>query len=135
MAAETGDKREIQFELVDEPVHAGTRLAAENLRDLWLLGAALQRVSHEDVVGVFDALCLLSFGLRAVDAASGLGGVAAAERALVQEEALAAMLHHGVRRREAGQAATYDNRLLGREDASHLSCWMWGAAGGALELY
>jgi hypothetical protein len=60
------------------------------------------------------ALAHLGARQRSVDARGGFGGVSAEERVLVDEEDAAAALEHGVRRREAREAAAEN------DDLSHL---------------
>mmetsp|Transcript_51062 Transcript_51062/g.111311 ORF Transcript_51062/g.111311 Transcript_51062/m.111311 type:complete len:514 (-) Transcript_51062:66-1607(-) len=107
VAAETGKEGQVKVELLDEPVHIGAAVVAEDLHELRPLGAALQRVVGEDLVGVGNALGLLRLRRRTVDAARRLGRVAAAEGGLVQQDNLASVLQNGVRRRHAREAAAH----------------------------
>merc|ERR1719440_982367 len=66
-------------------------------------------VSAMKIVGVFHTLRFLGLGLGAVDATGGLGGIATAKRALIQEKALSTMLNDGVRGGETGKASPYHN--------------------------
>mmetsp|Transcript_22588 Transcript_22588/g.50540 ORF Transcript_22588/g.50540 Transcript_22588/m.50540 type:complete len:412 (+) Transcript_22588:278-1513(+) len=69
--AKAGNEGKVQLELVDKPIDTRARLVAEHLGDLGLLGAALQSVGNEDVVGVLNALSLLRLRLAPIDSASG----------------------------------------------------------------
>mmetsp|Transcript_13802 Transcript_13802/g.36924 ORF Transcript_13802/g.36924 Transcript_13802/m.36924 type:complete len:514 (-) Transcript_13802:112-1653(-) len=106
VSAQACEQRQVQVELLHQPVNVGTAVAAEHLHDLRALGATLQRVRGEERNGVVDALGLLCLRLSAVDAARGLRGVAAAEGRLVQQDDASAVFKQGVRCRHAGQATT-----------------------------
>jgi hypothetical protein len=75
-------------------------------------GGALDDVRLELVGGILDALGGLRARQRAVDAGGGLGAVAAEEGAFIQEEDAPAVLKHGVRGGEAGEAAPDDYDLF-----------------------
>ena len=75
-------------------------------------GGALDDVRLELVGGILDALGGLRARQRAVDAGGGLGAVAAEEGAFIQEEDAPAVLQHGVRGGEAGEAAPDDDDLF-----------------------
>lgn len=75
-------------------------------------GRALDDVRLELVGGILDALGGLRARQRAVDAGGGLGAVAAEEGAFIQEEDAPAVLQHGVRGGEAGEAAPDDDDLF-----------------------
>mmetsp|Transcript_32507 Transcript_32507/g.78100 ORF Transcript_32507/g.78100 Transcript_32507/m.78100 type:complete len:269 (+) Transcript_32507:2135-2941(+) len=63
MPAQPGDQRQIEAELVHQPIHRGSRLIDQHLRHFLLLSSPRQRVAQEQLIGIVDSLCLLGFGL------------------------------------------------------------------------
>ena len=80
-------------------------------------GGTPDDVRLELIGGVLDALGGLRARERAVDAGGGFRAVAAEEGAFIPKEHAAAVLEPGVRRREAGEAASDDDDLLAHLDA------------------
>ena len=56
MAAEARNEGEVQAEVVDEPLHAGPALVDEGMGELFVRRTAADRVGHEDLGAVVDAL-------------------------------------------------------------------------------
>merc|ERR1719217_63693 len=120
VTAETSNQRQVQVELLDEPLNARTRLVAHHLRNLWLLRPALEGVAQEDVAVVDDALLLLRRSARTVDSGRCLRGVSTAEGRLVKDDNAPAVLHDRVGCREARKTAANDNALVCWEGRRHL---------------
>merc|ERR1719460_1669738 len=120
VTAETSNQRQVEVELLDEPLNARAGLVAHHLRNLRLLRATLERVSQEDLTAVGNALGLLRRSASAVDAGRSLRGVAAAEGRLVEDDTTPAVLEDGVGRGEARETTANDNALVCREDLRHL---------------
>merc|ERR1719473_1655397 len=120
VTAETSNQRQVEVELLDEPLNARAGLVAHHLRNLRLLRATLERVSQEDLTAVDDALLLLRRSARAVDAGRSLRGVAAAEGRLVEDDTAPAVLQDRVGCGEARKITANDNALVCRENLRHL---------------
>mmetsp|Transcript_50585 Transcript_50585/g.69295 ORF Transcript_50585/g.69295 Transcript_50585/m.69295 type:complete len:377 (+) Transcript_50585:711-1841(+) len=119
VATEARDEGQVEVELLHKPVHIGAAVVAQDLHQLGLLGAALQGVVGEDVVGVSNALGLLRLRCGTVDAASRLRRVAATEGGLIQQDDLGTVLQHRVRGRHAAKAAADHNGQVSREIGRH----------------
>ena len=96
--------------------HLGERDGVRGGLGVTHAGGASDDVRLELVRGIVDALGSLRAGRRAVNAAGGLGGVAAQEGALVQEQHAPAVLQHGVRGGQPREAAADDDDLLAHRD-------------------
>ena len=98
----------------------GSNAGGFDLRNLWLLGPALEGVSQEDLAVVGDALLLLRRSARTVDSGRCLRGVSTAEGRFVKDDNAPAVLHDRVGCREARKTAANDNALVCREGRRHL---------------
>ena len=67
MAAKASDQRQVQTEVVHEPLDIRAGVVAEDLDDLRLLCPAAEGVRVEDLVRVEDAVHALRAGVRSVD--------------------------------------------------------------------
>jgi len=123
VATETGDEREVELELVNEPLDRGGGLAAHDLSE-GVGGAGLggrDSVGEEGLDGVLDVELDLGGSQRGVDTGGSLGGGATEEGVLVEEEHVGAVLEGSVGRGEAGEAAAeHDN--LGHRHGGKVVC-------------
>mmetsp|Transcript_87362 Transcript_87362/g.157361 ORF Transcript_87362/g.157361 Transcript_87362/m.157361 type:complete len:247 (+) Transcript_87362:475-1215(+) len=111
VATETSKQGHVQVKLVHEPVHIPAAVAAQDFYQLRLLSTTLERVRCEECDGILGLQCLLRLGLGTVDATRGLGGIAATEGRLVDQNNLSAKLQDGVRCCNTGETSTDDNGL------------------------
>merc|ERR1719388_735509 len=110
VSTEARHEREVEAEVVNEPLQAGAALVDESVGELLVRRAAADGVGHEDLRAVVDALRALRTRARSVHARRGLGGVPAEERTLVNHEDFPSVLKHGVRGAEAAQTTADNDR-------------------------
>jgi hypothetical protein len=115
VATETGNKRKIETELLDEPLNSRSRLASKNLSEregLTKLGR-LDGVLEESIDGVLDAKLHLGLSKSTVDTGGGLSRVTTHEAVLINKNNVGALLETGVSSGEASETTTNNNNLIG----------------------
>lgn len=70
----TGDKSQVQVELILQPLNSGSGLICEDLDEIWpgLISRGLKGIVVEELDGIWDLLVDLCPGKGTVDAGSGL---------------------------------------------------------------
>mmetsp|Transcript_16094 Transcript_16094/g.48353 ORF Transcript_16094/g.48353 Transcript_16094/m.48353 type:complete len:431 (-) Transcript_16094:9-1301(-) len=114
VTAEARDEAQVHAEGVNDPVDRRRALLAEHAHEVGPARATAHAVLREDLRVVLNLQGTLRLRERTVDAARGLGAVAAEEGVLVDHQNVAAMLQHSVRGGQAAEAAANDDHLLHR---------------------
>merc|ERR1719453_235748 len=119
VAAEASKEREIQVELVHQPIHICAAVCAKDLSNLWFFGATLQGVCEEDVVSVFNPFGCLRLRCSAIDSGCRFSRVPTTERRLVQEHTPTSHFKGLIGSRHACKAAAHHDHLACWEDSRH----------------